>query len=112
MNDDKLIWVYADDYEIMTKEDLHMKIMDSYTKKVVCLETLLIYASNKEASKIVNLTPSAIQKCCLGQSKSCGKDDKNNPLHWMYYDEYIKNNDVSTLTPVGILSASFMYKNS
>ena len=63
----------------------------------------------EDAGKYINVSGSAIQKCCIGQSKSSGIDkETNTPLHWCYYDNYIQENEKSTLSLYGGEGTLFM----
>ena len=76
-----------------------LKGKDSPTaKKVVCLDTLNIYDSIREAAKDTECSGVTIGKCCMHTRKSThNKDGKI--FHWMYYDEYIKlnRNEISAM---------------
>lgn len=52
-----------------------------FRKKVICIETQIIYKSISEAAKLNNLHESHITKCCKHQRKTCGG------YHWEYYEE-------------------------
>lgn len=65
------------------------------SKKVVCLNTNEVYVSATEASKIRNVNLSKLCMCCRGDRKSCGKDESGNPLHWIYYTDYLKVNNLT-----------------
>ena len=63
-------------------------------KSVICLNTKEIFISSVEASKSYNVSPSVITSACKGTQKHAGKDLlTDEPLVWMYYDEYIKASD-------------------
>lgn len=40
-------------------------------KKVLCVETKIIYESIRDASRKTKITHSCISKCCLGKTKTC-----------------------------------------
>ncbi|MSS38938.1 hypothetical protein FYJ37_00880 [[Clostridium] scindens] len=102
----KLVWAYLEDYNNMTETDIQEKLLNAYPKKVVCLNKNLLFLTPKEASEWVGVSSSAVTKCCTKATKSCGVDkDTNHPIHWLYYDEYIKKYDKSTLLLYGRLSA-------
>ena len=50
-------------------------------RKVVCMETGIIYNSIVQASKETNSCSSKISECCSG------KREKTNNLHWKYYED-------------------------
>lgn len=54
-------------------------------RKVICIDTLKVYSSIKEASLEYGLDQRRITECASGRKKTAGK------VKWMYYDEYIKN---------------------
>ena len=106
INGTKLVWVYLEDYNNMTENDIREKLINAYSNKVVCVTKNLLFLTSKEASEWAGVSASAVTKCCAKDTKSCGIDkDTNEPMHWMYYDEYIKNYDKSTLLLFGRLSA-------
>lgn len=106
IGDMKLVWAYLEDYNNMTEMDIQEKLLNAYPKKVVCLNNNLLFLTPKDASEWVGVSSSAVTKCCTKSTKSCGIDeDTKEPMHWMYYDEYIKNYDKSTLLLYGRLSA-------
>lgn len=53
-------------------------------KRILCIETQKIYDSITEASKDIKRDQSALSKCLNGQTKSCGKDNNGNKLHWQF----------------------------
>lgn len=66
-------------------------------KKVVCINTLEVFDTITQASNHYNAKD--ISRCCLGKKKSAGKlPETKEPLKWMYYEDYIKKNDTTTLT--------------
>lgn len=64
-----------------------------HSTKVICLNTLRIYNSIKEAAIKYNISASEISSCCLHLIKSAGKDDNNEKLIWLYLDEYNHMNE-------------------
>lgn len=65
------------------------------SKIVVCLTTNNVYYSAKEASKHTNGNYSKICMCCRGERKSSGKLDDGTPLRWQYYNDYLKENNLT-----------------
>ena len=53
----------------------------SHQKKVICVETGIIYNSIIEAAKAVDISPSSISGCCKGKRKTAAG------LHWRYYED-------------------------
>lgn len=52
-----------------------------WRKKVLCIETNILYESITFASKDTNISISNISTCCSGRSKTAGG------YHWRYYEE-------------------------
>lgn len=93
-------WMFYNEYlqcdgDLKTYDELMPKRMkDNMPKKVICLNTCIIYDSLADAAKDMGVFVSGISSCCSGRQKSCGKDENGNPLHWMFYDEYLKVDDL------------------
>ena len=51
------------------------------------------YNSMQEAQREINIFASGIQMCCVGKLKTSGG------YKWMYYDEYIKLQEITTIKP-------------
>lgn len=49
-------------------------------KRVLCVETGIIYESTQQAERETGLSQSSISACCRGKRKTCGK------CHWEYAD--------------------------
>lgn len=56
------------------------------SKKVICLETNIIYDSITLAFQETKINLSCISDCCNGRQKTAGG------YHWMHYDTYLKYN--------------------
>lgn len=67
----------------------------SNSKIVVCLNDNKAYYSAADASKNLKINHSKLCMCCRGERKSCGKDENGNPLHWKYYEDYLKENNMT-----------------
>jgi len=69
------------------------------SKKVICLTTKEIFNSISEATIKNNLrNSSGISQCCLNKRKSSGKHlETNEPLRWMYHDEYLETQNQELL---------------
>lgn len=66
--------------------DTRRKMSLSRKKKVICIETLKIYDSIKEASDSLGVCASSIGQTCNGKQNTCNK------MHFEYLDEYMKKN--------------------
>lgn len=65
------------------------------SKKVICLNTLEVFASATEASEKMGVNHSKLCMCCRGLRKSCGKDRDGNRLKWMYYNDYLERGAIN-----------------
>ena len=59
-------------------EDTKRKMSESHKKKVICIETGIIYNSRNEAAKAVNVSGSGIGRAIKGEQKTSGG------YHWRY----------------------------
>lgn len=60
--------------------------------KPVVLENALLFHSAREAMRWTGVDSSNIIHCCKGLQKTAGKHPETGaPLHWQYYDDYLKN---------------------
>ena len=60
-------------------------------KKVYCIEIQQVFSTITEASKWCGTSKSSITNQIKGKYKSAGKHPiTNEKLHWMYYDEYLE----------------------
>ena len=90
-----LKWVWADDFKKLSEDDiqeiLNQEIRFTNSKKVICLNNLQVFGSAEKAASYYGLrTSTGISKCCLGIRKCSGKNELNESLRWMYYDDYKK----------------------
>ena len=99
-------WIYKEEYHSITKEELIKLYSHKYKKpskecysknkvKVVCLNTLDVFDGIVDAIHYFNLCKGAkIDAACRGVRKSVGKHpETNEPLKWMYYDDYLKQQE-------------------
>lgn len=97
-------WIFVEEYNKLNKDEIHKLYqykytphpIDSYFKqKVVCSTTNQIFNSVKEAIEYFDLCKGAkIASVCKGNRKSCGKLSDGTPLQWMYYEDYIMQNQL------------------
>lgn len=59
-------------------------------KKIILLNTGIVYKSLAEAARISGVAWTEISECCRGLARSAGKDEFGDPLVWMYYDEWLQ----------------------
>ena len=97
-------WILVEEYNSLTKEELkklysHKVAKDvkkpNAKRKVVCLNTEQVFDGIVDAIEYFNLCKGArIDAVCRGVRKSAGKHpETNEPLKWMYYDDYLKQQE-------------------
>ena len=60
-------------------------------KCVICVTTGKKFDSLAEGAKKYNIkNPSNISECCRGKKLSAGKLSDGTPLHWMFYEDFLK----------------------
>lgn len=81
--------------EVQEKEDLNTKKEDiakiieeennksEEDKKVICLDTGIVYENSKDAESKTVAKSNAITRCCNGNCKRAGK------MRWQYYRDYL-----------------------
>lgn len=62
------------------------KQIETISKKVVCIEKMIVYKSVKKASALTGIDSSCISKVCRGKRKTAGG------FHWSYLDDLYKIN--------------------
>lgn len=67
-------------------EEVCKNISEGHKKKVLCIETGIIYPSRNEAAKAVGVSPSGIGRAINGEQKTSAG------YHWRYIDEDKKSN--------------------
>ena len=67
------------------KDEIIKKISEKIKKKVICLNTGVIFNSLKEAGEYYGFSSSMISTCCKGKREHAGKDENGNFLKWEYY---------------------------
>lgn len=64
-------------------------------KKIICLETKEVFESKGSAARVYNVGETNIRNCLEGKRPSACKDlITGEKLHWMYYEDYIKQNNI------------------
>ena len=90
----RLRWLFLDEYELKTKEEIDeilnvVKAKKSVSKReIICLNTNEIFSSIKEAKSKYN-SPS-VSDCCRNICLYSGELN-GEKLKWQYYDEYCKS---------------------
>jgi group I intron endonuclease len=69
--------IKAFDFKNLTSEQIALA-NENRKKKVLCIDTCVVYSSIKEAAIKNNIQRTAITKCCKGKQKTCGG------LRWKY----------------------------
>lgn len=91
-------FLWADDYHNMTEKDISDYLDNcnyrKYEKKIICLETQEIFKNASLASEKHSNSGRAggthIINNCKGRSTYAYKLKDGTPLHWMYYEDFIK----------------------
>lgn len=99
-----LIWMYKEDYNKLIKNKIDIdcyiiqrlnKRWTKLSKQLICLNTLEVFDTSS-ASNWCGVSKSSLSACCRGESKTSGKNPiTGERLKWMYYEDYIKLNEVS-----------------
>jgi group I intron endonuclease len=99
----QLAWAYYDNFLKMTDEEIQEILKESGHKKsnpnkkgreVFCITTCKRFISAKKASEYYKIDSSAILKNCKNKLKSYGMLEDCTKLVWMYYEDYIKQNQL------------------
>jgi hypothetical protein len=87
----KLKWCYYNGQEEQRKN------INNQCKKVYCVELNKVFDSISDAGRKLNIANDHISQCCrqVKKYKTSGKLPDGTPLHWMYYDDYLKQNKQS-----------------
>lgn len=94
----KLVWMFLEDYNKSSKEDIQLKIDNAnkpikrtheniILRKVLCITTSKKFESIVEANEFYNISQGSINKCCSGILKSAGKLEDGTRLVWRYLDK-------------------------
>ena len=85
-------FIYKDDFDKMSKEDIEMlKIKWDRGKKVICLNTQKVYDTIRSVKQdYPDIDIPGITECCRGNRTVCGKTEDGAFLNWMYYEDYLK----------------------
>lgn len=83
-------WIYVEEYNKLTLSQI-VRLYKHSGKSVVCINTGEVFDMIKKASIYYNLkSSSGIIECCKKERDFSGKHHKTNePIIWMYYNEYI-----------------------
>lgn len=106
INGKYLHWMYYEDCIGLSEEEIDNLILEidkkfsPEAKKVVCVETKTVFNSIREARLYAGLkSDSGVYECCNNKRKTSGRHPETGQLlSWMYYEDYIKEFDKSTLT--------------
>lgn len=89
-----LIWMYLNEYETYSKEEIDeyiCNIFNKHDKRVVCLNNQKIFKDLKDACCWANLKNyQSISECCLLKKAFSGQDQNTGEKYvWAYYRDYI-----------------------
>lgn len=90
--------LWYDEYINMTKDDMNRYLeyirQNNSSIQVVCLNDKRIFSSKIKASRFYKVCERDIRKCCEGIKEYHRKKD-GTLLTWMYYDDYLKQNNLT-----------------
>ena len=95
IKDKHLLWY--DSYIKMSKKEIDDFVLNNTPikkRKVICITTNKLFDTIKKASKFYNIDNSSITKCCKYKQKTAGKLEDGTRLKWMYYEDYIEQNEL------------------
>ena len=87
--DTSVVEVAEEKEDLNTEKDDISKIIEEENnkseedKKVICLDTGIVYENSKDAESKTVAKANAITRCCRGNCKKAGK------LRWQYYKDYL-----------------------
>lgn len=87
--EEKVVEVQEEKEDLNTEKDDVTKIIEEENnkseedKKVICLDTGIVYENSKDAESKTVAKANAITRCCRGNCKKAGK------LRWQYYSDYL-----------------------
>ena len=83
----KLVWMYLEDYENATKEEIENKMKKVKDFKILCVTTGKIFNTVREAGEYYGIKcKNDIRKVCRGKRNYCGKLPDGTPLVWKFID--------------------------
>ena len=101
-NNEKLVWVYKCDYDLMPKHDIdelifmannhNKKSHSPHAKPVICISTGEIFGCISDAASCYGISNSVIGAACNGVQKYAGKNpNTGEKLIWSFYEEQSSN---------------------
>lgn len=90
-----LLWYK--DYKMLTNEELNLYCQNNIgnpRKKVICITTNHVFNTIASAKKFYGCD-SHISDCCRNNRKYCGTLDDGTKLQWMYYEQYLMENNLT-----------------
>ena len=130
-SNEKLFWLFYEDYEKMTDEDINKFLSDklkyemtndSFGKPVVCITTGETFMTAMDASRKYEVADNGIRFCCQGKLNTSGRLEDGTPLRWVYWEDYIKmtddeigkikNSEKSRIKKVVCLNTKVMFNSS
>lgn len=100
ITNEKLTWMYLDDYYNSSEEEINKRIDDckyshidkERVKEVICLNTLEKFTSISDATKWCSENQGHFNEYLKGKRKFYGKHpETGEKLQWMYYSDYVDN---------------------
>lgn len=90
-----LLWY--DEYVNMTSEELEKYVLENnyvpYKRKIICVTTGQVFDSIRDAQNHYNIRN--VCECCRSKGKHSGKLEDGTPLEWRYYEDYLKEHNLT-----------------
>lgn len=91
-------WINNINFDELLKDKNEIIQSNKKHGQIYCVTTGEIFYSFREAAGVYDIKQmDNIRLCCLGKSKSCGKNKNGEKLIWMYYKDYINLNNSFTV---------------
>ena len=85
-----LIWQFYDEY--LTNPKKYDYKWNNF-RSVICVNTGEVFKTIAQANVVTGADVNSIRRSCKTKRNSAGKDKNGKPLYWMYYEEYIKQQE-------------------
>lgn len=88
-------WMYLNNYEISSEEEIKLKLKQRENKVVIYLNTKEVFDSITEASKKTGVNMNSISLCCNHHRQRAGCTSDGIPRVFMFYDEFLSNDEIT-----------------
>lgn len=93
INGERLVWRDLETYKKMSIDEIDQTLKNinntpnGSPKKIICLETKLVYESGRDAFRKTGISFQSINRNLRNKTKTAGG------CHWMYYEDWLKSNN-------------------